>query len=477
MARTAVNWDPNRYGSVKQVLKFDSATGNYSLEEQNHDYTGVNYNFSSLPSNNTTAAATNTNTQTQTGTTQSQTTEAFGDVKPHYWQDEGDKDNVNVFNIPKESSSKRTFIDDLSDKFKRAATPKSYYEYEGDFEQDEGTIYPDKKKQTTGLLQKPKQIWEGFKPLALSAIQAITKRPTISGDSPSKSHRGVAGLYSKEINLMNNYGSTEPTDGNPTGDPRKDDAGFNIVSGAGNYNMIGTKSRRHNMLKAADIYEKNSNEWKQARNKIRADWKEEKNTGVTNNNYNVDSSGSKPSAPKDTIKPSNGGNGSTSGGSGSGTGTSGGDSTGQSQGSSGGYNEGNYCFDPNTSIQMANGSTKKIKEIQLGDNTKGGEVTGVFQFKATDEIHDYKGVTVAGSHYVKEDGKFIMVQDSPISVKIDKIPVVYSLDTTGRRIFIKDIEFADYNGDGIAKGFLHNAGLNINGFNKEVLRQVEQRLI
>ena len=59
--------------------------------------------------------------------------------------------------------------------------------------------------------------------------------------------------------------------------------------------------------------------------------------------------------------------------------------------------------------------------------------------------------------------------------KIDKIPVVYSLDTTGRRIFINDIEFADYNGDGIAKGFLHNAGLNINGFNKEVLRQVEQR--
>ena len=126
---------------------------------------------------------------------------------------------------------------------------------------------------------------------------------------------------------------------------------------------------------------------------------------------------------------------------------------------------------------MADGSKKKIKEIQLGDNTKGGEVTGVFQFKAADEIHDYKGVTVAGSHYVKENGKFIMVQDSPLAVKIDKIPVVYSLDTTGRRIFINNIEFADYNGDGIAKGFLHNAGLDLNGFNKEVLRQVENRLI
>jgi hypothetical protein len=126
---------------------------------------------------------------------------------------------------------------------------------------------------------------------------------------------------------------------------------------------------------------------------------------------------------------------------------------------------------------MADGSEKKIKDIQLGDDTKGGEVTGVFQFKATDEIHDYKGVTVAGSHYVKEDGKFIMVKDSLLSVKIDKIPVVYSLDTTGRRIFINDIEFADYNGDGIAKGFLENAGVDLAGFDKEVLRQVEHRLI
>ena len=153
------------------------------------------------------------------------------------------------------------------------------------------------------------------------------------------------------------------------------------------------------------------------------------------------------------------------------------DSSGTGGGWGGSAPGGGWCFDPNTFVQMADGSEKKIKEIQLGDNTKGGEVTGVFQFKAADEIHDYKGVIVAGSHYVKEDGKFIMVQDSPISVKIDKIPVVHSLDTTGKRIFIKGIEFADYNGDGIAKGFLHNAGVPLEGFDKEVLRQVENRLI
>jgi hypothetical protein len=154
-----------------------------------------------------------------------------------------------------------------------------------------------------------------------------------------------------------------------------------------------------------------------------------------------------------------------------------GDRSGGRSSGSGESDYGGFCFDPNTLIQMADGSEKKIKDIQLGDDTKGGEVTGVFQFKASDEIHDYKGVTVAGSHYVKEDGKFIMVKDSPLSIKIDKIPVVYSLDTTGRRIFINDIEFADYNGDGIAKGFLENAGVDLAGFDKEVLRQVEHRLI
>jgi hypothetical protein len=152
-----------------------------------------------------------------------------------------------------------------------------------------------------------------------------------------------------------------------------------------------------------------------------------------------------------------------------------GGNSGSNNSGEGGY--GGFCFDPNTPIQMADGSEKKIKDIKLGDDTKGGEVTGVFQFKAADEIHDYKGVTVAGSHYVKEDGKFIMVKDSPIAIKIDKIPVVYSLDTSGRRIFIKDIEFADYNGDGIAKNFLNNAGVDLSGFDKEVLRQVENRIL
>ena len=157
------------------------------------------------------------------------------------------------------------------------------------------------------------------------------------------------------------------------------------------------------------------------------------------------------------------------------------DKGGKSKGSGGygglGDGAGGACFEPNTYIKMHDGSEKKIKDVQLGDITKGGKVTGVLQFEPIDDIHEYKGVVVAGSHFVKEGNEFIMVQDSPESIKIDKIPVVYSLDTTNRRIFINDIEFADYNGDGIAKNFLNNAGMDLSGFDKEVLRQVEHRLI
>ena len=43
--------------------------------------------------------------------------------------------------------------------------------------------------------------------------------------------------------------------------------------------------------------------------------------------------------------------------------------------------------------------------------------------------------------------------------------------------YMEAAQGSDYNGDGIAKGFLHNAGVPLKDFNKEVLRQVQQRLI
>ena len=85
MAYTPVSWDPNRIGSVKQVLKRNASTGAWYIDEQQHNYSGVTYNFAPLTSGSTTQAQTGT-TQAQTGTTSAQTTKAFGDVTPQFAQ-------------------------------------------------------------------------------------------------------------------------------------------------------------------------------------------------------------------------------------------------------------------------------------------------------------------------------------------------------------------------------------------------------
>ena len=92
----AVSWSPDRYGSVKHVLQFDSNTGTYSLVEQNQSYTGVNYNFSALPTGKaTTTSGATTTTGTTAQTTAAQTSEAFGDVRPLYAQKD-DKDPLSA---------------------------------------------------------------------------------------------------------------------------------------------------------------------------------------------------------------------------------------------------------------------------------------------------------------------------------------------------------------------------------------------
>ena len=301
----ATSWDPSRFGSTIRVLQYDAATGNYSVVDQDHSYTGVNYNFAALPTGKATTGTTTTGTTT-TGTTQTQTTEAFGDVKPWWWkQQQGeDGDSEGVFTGYQEKKED-VQAGDHEKYFNRDQKPPlgarlrhQFADLTGQTEREwadvdralagekdrEGFI-----KRTTGFVTRPiKKAWkETLKPLAIKAIDYIAERP-----GANKSFRGVAGLYDTEIELMRKYGSVGVTDMNPTGDTRKDDAGFNIVSGAGNYNKIGTNSRRHNMLKEADIHEKGSKEWRDARNEIRADFEEEKKSGKENKSYNIDSSGS-----------------------------------------------------------------------------------------------------------------------------------------------------------------------------------------
>lgn len=102
------------------------------------------------------------------------------------------------------------------------------------------------------------------------------------------------------------------------------------------------------------------------------------------------------------------------------------------------------CFDPSTLVTMADGTQKIIRDIQLGDETKGGQVESI-RISATlpGTRYLYKGVTVTGSHAVNEGGEWIRVEDSTLSVPIHGPGVVCSIVTDEHRIYVNDIEFAD----------------------------------
>ena len=101
------------------------------------------------------------------------------------------------------------------------------------------------------------------------------------------------------------------------------------------------------------------------------------------------------------------------------------------------------CFIKGTMIEMADGTEKEISLIKLNEYTKGGRVDSTMQF-LHQTIYDYKGVKVSGTHWVNEEGQFIEVENSKYGILTDQIELVYSLITSEHRIFINDIEFADY---------------------------------
>jgi len=279
-------WNPNRYKGTEYVITY-AADGTPSLTKKTADYTGVEYNFAELPTADTTT--TTDATTTTTDTTQAQTTAAFGDVKPYWWTSSGEgKDTANVFQWNKKAEDPYAFED------RRALAARTF-----ESEQEQPGFFKRAKETISGFIPRPiKKTWEEkFKPLAIRAIDAVSQ---VYRPGANQSFRGIGGLYNTEISLMQTYGSTGSTDMNPTGDPRKDDAGFNIVSFSGNYNKIGSYSRRHNMLKAADDITDPA-EKKKARDQIRADWEEEKNSGIENTNYNIDSSGSTDKAPAEPV--------------------------------------------------------------------------------------------------------------------------------------------------------------------------------
>ena len=128
---------------------------------------------------------------------------------------------------------------------------------------------------------------------------------------------------------------------------------------------------------------------------------------------------------------------------GGGDGEGGAGGTGGSGASNGGVGGSGGCFVEGTAIQMADGSTKEITTIKVGEETKGGIVQAKMEFMPQN-IYNYKDVLVSGSHWVVEDNQLIAVEDSKHGVLTDRIEPVYTFKTSDNRIWINDIEFGDF---------------------------------
>jgi hypothetical protein len=98
------------------------------------------------------------------------------------------------------------------------------------------------------------------------------------------------------------------------------------------------------------------------------------------------------------------------------------------------------CFLANTKVDMADGSTKLIQHIKIGDETKGGRVMLTIQGESSD-FYDYYGITVTGSHTVNG---YLKIKDTKEAKKLDlKTCPVYCFTNETHSIWIKGYRFND----------------------------------
>lgn len=127
----------------------------------------------------------------------------------------------------------------------------------------------------------------------------------------------------------------------------------------------------------------------------------------------------------------------------------GGDAGGDSADASGGGDDSpDGCFAKGTPVTMADGTTKPIEELALGDTTLGGVVTGVMQFQMPHDgdMYDHKGILVSGCHTLNDEGVWRYVSESPHSRPVEgpEDGVVYLVNTTNHRVYVNGIEFSDF---------------------------------
>jgi len=112
------------------------------------------------------------------------------------------------------------------------------------------------------------------------------------------------------------------------------------------------------------------------------------------------------------------------------------------------------CFAPDTLIMMKDNTSRPIQDIRIGDETKGGKVTGVMTFDAEDAemfLVDGRAQVSALHAVLNTDGTWSRVFNSPRAVPLDEqvrqnIRLLFNFDCTSHLIFVEgvDLPFGDF---------------------------------
>ena len=106
------------------------------------------------------------------------------------------------------------------------------------------------------------------------------------------------------------------------------------------------------------------------------------------------------------------------------------------------------CFAEGTLLPMADGTYKKIEDIELDDSLKvGGIIFTIVKTRCNEatDVYNYQGVLVTGGHAVLEHGKWVRVKDSEKAMLYTgRVEYLYNLANELHLIEIAGVLFADY---------------------------------
>lgn len=112
------------------------------------------------------------------------------------------------------------------------------------------------------------------------------------------------------------------------------------------------------------------------------------------------------------------------------------------------------CFVEDTLVEMKDGTQKPIKELELGDELKGGSIVDkiikINNKRTPNQMYNINNIKVSGSHYIYDENakKYMKVEELNGAEKIDEIPdILYNLCTSDHNIYIGNHKFWDWDDD------------------------------